>query len=384
MGSTRWLAKGPILNLRDAAAYHALVLSAEGASLETQRNYLFHWRKLIDFCDASGAGIDLSLFTAELVRGASEWYRRHANAAASRQGAVGVRQFNQRMNTAGNFLIRETIIPEAQYRPVKAPRVAKVLRRPFTHVEISAMWGACQQSRNPERDEALFLLLLDTGMRIGEAAALTLDKLNMVTCQVVVGEHGKSKRERIVPLGSTERRDGGRTLRALRRYLAVRPGTAFDQSLLFLSHEGYPIRPVALSQAIQGLGKIAGVVQPIPHRLRHTFCTDYLTMYPGDEIGLRRIVGHLSHAVLEDYVHLSQSTVAERAGHVALSERWLGAGRNIPSLNGPSRIVQPRPTLKGVVGSARVGSNPASAPTRGRGEADHRAGQPSRGQRHSV
>lgn len=312
-----------ILDLRDAAAYHALVLSAENASVETQRNYLFHWRILIDYCEASGTGIDLAAFSRETIRAASEWYRRRANPTSSRQGAVGVRQFVQRMNTAGNFLIREEVIPENQFRVIRAPRVEKVLRKPFTEIEVNAMWGASQRTRNPERDAALFLLLLNTGMRIGEAAALTLDKVDLARNQITVGAQGKSRRERIVPIGSLIQRDGGRAPRAIRAYLKVRPGTVFDQNRLFLSHDGRPMRAAVLSNVVKRLGHMAGVDDPIPHRLRHLFATDYLTQYPGDESGLRRIIGHLSHAVLEDYVHLAQSTIAERAGHVALSERWL-------------------------------------------------------------
>lgn len=342
LGTAVLSGKGPkaIVDLRDAAAYHALVLSAENASTETQRNYLFHWKILIDYCDASGTGIALSEFTRETIRAASEWYRRRANPNSSRQGAVGVRQFVQRMNTAGNFLIREEVIPESQFRSVRAPRVAKVLRKPFDEVEVNAMWGAAQRTRNPERDSALFLLLLNTGMRIGEAASLSLEKIDLSRNQITIGAEGKSRRERLVPIGSVAQRDGGRAVRALKTYLKVRPGTAFDQGRLFLSAEGHPLPAVSLSNIIQRLGDLAGIDNPIPHRLRHTFATDYLTQYPGDETGLRRIIGHVSNAVLEDYVHLAQSTIADRAGHVALSERWLGTS---PQLQAARLLAQREP-----------------------------------------
>jgi hypothetical protein len=55
----------------------------------------------------------------------------------------------------------------------------------------------------------------------------------------------------------------------------------------------------------------------------NTFCTVYLTEYPGDELGLRRIVGHLSTDVLADYVHLAEQAIAQRAGRVAPSQNWL-------------------------------------------------------------
>jgi integrase len=57
--------------------------------------------------------------------------------------------------------------------------VPKVLRQPFTQAELVALWGACRLSALPARDEALFLVLLDTGVRIGEAVTLTLDKVQL-------------------------------------------------------------------------------------------------------------------------------------------------------------------------------------------------------------
>jgi integrase len=74
---------------------------------------------------------------------------------------------------------------------------------------------------------------------------------------------------------------------------------------------------------IHRLGDLAGVEDATPHRFRHTFCTVYLTQYPGDELGLRRIVGHLSSDVLADYVHLAEQAIAQRAGRVAPSQNWL-------------------------------------------------------------
>lgn len=316
------------MDLRDAAAYHALVLSSEGASVATQRNYLFYWRRLLQYCDDSESGVDLSLFTPELLRAASNWYRGNTRPGSSRGGAQAVRQFVMKMNTAGNFLIKEGVIPEMQFRTVKPPKIGKLTRQPFTQQEINAMWGACSRTRNQARDEAVLLLLLDTGMRIGEASGLTLAHVDLMQHRIIVGAEAKSKRERVVPVGSGDRRDGGRTIGALRRYLAVRPGNNFDHDRLFLSQDGRPMLASGLSGAIQHLGKIAGVFNPIPHRLRHTFCTEYLQEYPGDEIGLRRIVGHISDGVLSDYVHFSQTVIAERSGRVALSERWLGAGRS--------------------------------------------------------
>jgi site-specific recombinase XerC len=221
------------MNLSDAATLHQLMLEAEGTSLKTQRNYGFYWKKLIAFCEESGLGDSVEQFSPDLIRQAAIWYRNRAG--GRRGGQVGGRQFVQRMNTIGAMLIREGIIRESAYRSLKLPRVAKLLRAPFTQTEIAAMWGAAQNSRNPERDEALLLLLLDTGMRIGEAATLEVDKLDLAARQLIIGELGKGRRERIVPIGDDAHRDGGRTVRALKKYLVVRPESRYARGRIFSS-----------------------------------------------------------------------------------------------------------------------------------------------------
>ena len=190
------------------------------------------------------------------------------------------------------------------------------------------MCQAASASRTPERDEALLLLLLDTGMRIGEAATLVVDKVDLTGHQLMISDQGKGRRERLVPFGNPGQRGGGRTVQALRRYMGVRPGSAFDHGRFFLSHDGYAMKSIGMSRIIQRLGESAGVKDPIPHRLRHTFATWYLVQYPGDEIGLRRIMGHLSKEVLTDYVHFAQHILAQRVGRASLSDQWLGAGRS--------------------------------------------------------
>ena len=146
------------------------------------------------------------------------------------------------------------------------------------------MWGACKQSQMPLRDEVLFLLLLDTGMRIGEACTLTLDHIKLDERVIVIGTEGKDRRERLVPIGEQQKRDGGRTVRALRAYLDRRPLSARGGNRLFLGRDGFPLESAGGSDVIARLGKVAGVADVHPHRLRHTLTTFYLaTSWDCDE-----------------------------------------------------------------------------------------------------
>lgn len=309
------------MDLRDAVSYHQLVVASEGRTDKTQRQYLHFERIFLRYLDQAGVKPELAALNPANVRAALDWYKTLPNEGRrTRGGEVAGMVFVDIMRLFARFLEREGILSDDPLRNLRRVKIAKRLRQPFTQTELVALWGACKQSAYPVRDEALFLLLLDTGMRIGEACTLTLDRVRLDQRLVIVGDEGKGRRERLVPIGGSDKRDGGRTLRALRAYLDRRPERDRGVNRVFLGRDGYPLEAAGGSEIIERLGKIAGVENAGPHRLRHTFATFYLTVHVGDELGLRRIIGHVSKEVLADYVHLSQSTLAERAGCASLAE----------------------------------------------------------------
>jgi len=310
------------MDLRDASTLHQLALQAEGRSLGTQQLYLVYQRKFLEYLDSRRIPATLDALNLATVRASLEWFRGQAGPGA-RGGQVAARMFVDVLKIWASFLEVEGVLGESPLRKLKRVRVAQVLRRPFAETELTALWGACQASRTRARDEALFLLLLGTGMRIGEAMTLTLDKLDLDQRRVIVGLDGKGRRERLIPLGDPDKRGGGRTVLALRTYLRElreRPGPSHGGNRVFLSRDGYALTPDAGTDIIKRLGAAAGVDNCIPHRLRHSFATHYLSIHVGDELGLREIIGHVSREVLSQYVHLSRATVAERAGRASLAE----------------------------------------------------------------
>ncbi len=313
------------MDLRDAVSFHQLVLASEGRTEATQRQYLYFERIFLRYLEERQISPELTALNADNVRQATLWYR--AQSEGTRGGEVAAMTFVDILRLLGRFLEREGVFPDSPLRNMRRVKVAKHLREPFTQAEIIGIWGACRQSQMPTRDEALFLLLLDTGMRIGEACTLTLDHVRLDQRLIVVGDAGKGRQERLVPIGAADRRDGGRTIRALRKYLTERPTDRRGGNRLFLARDRYALESQGGSEAIGRLGEVAHIAKAGPHRLRHTFCTWYLVQFPGDELGLRRIIGHLSKEVLADYVHFAQSLIAERAGRASLADQWLDADR---------------------------------------------------------
>jgi site-specific recombinase XerD len=312
------------MTLADAITYHQLSLQAEGRSPATLRLYLLYERRFLEYLESAGIAPKLDALNLLHVRNAIAWLRTRSIQGA-RSGQTVTRTFASTLKIWASFLEAEGIYTESPIARLKRPMVPKVLRQPFSETEVMALWAASRETRTALRDEALVLLLFDTGMRIGEATSLTLDKLRLDERHIIVGMHGKGRRERMVPIGNPTKPDGGRSIRALRAYLRDRDRLASRQperagDRLFLTLSGYPLTAGGGSDVFRHVGAIAGVPNAIPHRARHSFATHYLTANPGDEFGLRRIIGHASDQVTADYVHLAQTTIAARVSRSSLVE----------------------------------------------------------------
>jgi len=113
---------------------------------------------------------------------------------------------------------------------------------------------------NARRDEALLNLLLYTGLRVGEAAALRVEDvvLNERSGKVIV-RAGKGRKYREVPLHKAARE-------ALKAYLEVRPTGRSDA--LFLGQRG-PLGARGIQMRLRALGEAAGVDARAETYFRH-------------------------------------------------------------------------------------------------------------------
>jgi integrase/recombinase XerD len=119
------------------------------------------------------------------------------------------------------------------------------------------------------RDEALVRLLAETGLRAGEAVALTVADVNVRGGMLVVRK-SKTGRGRIVPFSP-------QTGRALDRYLRLRKQHRLaDTPPLWLGEGGQGFHYDGLRRALGRRAKAAGIPGFNPHRLRHTAASRWL------------------------------------------------------------------------------------------------------------
>ena len=113
------------------------------------------------------------------------------------------------------------------------------------------------------RNLALVVLMLNTGLRVGEVVRLRLADLERNGRTWWVRVHGKGRKERRVPLNAAARK-------GLERWLAVREARGVSAETLFVGQRGHPLDASAIRRIVADLARRAGV-QATPHTLRHTF-----------------------------------------------------------------------------------------------------------------
>ena len=210
----------------------------------------------------------------------------------------------------GSWVAAEFGLPESPVRRVPVPRVPERIIPSLREADLRGLLHAVDEgSTQSERDRAIVLLLLDTGLRLSEVAGLRVADVDLVEgrCRVI----GKGNRERVVPLGR-------KTRHALRVALVgrgrLRPDDAF-----FVGSGGRPLAAHAIQQLFRRLARRAGLdVRCSPHVLRHTFARAFL-QNGGDVFSLGRILGHspASLQVTRRYVDLLDDDL--RAIHRAAS-----------------------------------------------------------------
>jgi len=133
-----------------------------------------------------------------------------------------------------------------------------------------------------KRDQAIILVLLNTGLRVQECSALDVADVEMSERKgKLVVRSGKGGKRREVPLNVEARR-------SLRVYLDGREEE--DQAALFVSQQRSRLGSRGIQDVVAKYGRLAGL-DVTPHALRHTFCTNLLRAGT-DIVTVAKLAGH--------------------------------------------------------------------------------------------
>jgi len=141
------------------------------------------------------------------------------------------------------------------------------------------------------RDRALLELLYATGLRVAEAASLTVGDVTDVEFISVVG---KGSKERVVPLGVPARK-------ALARYLGSggRPELSPETNLLWVGVRGGPL-------GVRGIRRVVATrAGTFPHAFRHSFAT-HLLEGGADLRAVQELLGHVELGTTQTYTAVTR------------------------------------------------------------------------------
>ena len=186
--------------------------------------------------------------------------------------------------------------------------------QPFTSDEIRRIISACNYTstssdisktsfrmKRPtaERDKAIILTLLDTGVRVSELARITMGDINLESGEIQIKpfKSGLKSKPRTVFIGKLSKS-------TLWRYLSGKHKDFNDY--VFTTSQDYPMNRTSIRQLLVRIGQRAEINNVYPHQFRHTFAIQYLRN-GGDIFTLQRILGHSSLEMVKRYLAIAKA-----------------------------------------------------------------------------
>lgn len=286
------------ITLSQAISGYLLAAEARRLSPNTLADYRNTFRKFVAFL-----GIDPPISHVNQV--AVESFL-----AAQDVSKKTVLNYHTGLSALWTWALAEHLVADHLLHQVQPPEQEARVIVPFSEADIQALLGALGASRpytrpgkrksahslaNTERNRAIILLLLDTGMRASELCALQIHNLDLRNQRAQV--FGKGSKERSLPFSA-------RTGQAIWRYLATRRDADLGDPL-FTSRLHTPLDRDRLLKQLSAIGDRAGVPDCHPHRFRHTFAVQFLRN-GGDAYSLQDMLGHTTLEMVRTYLHLAQ------------------------------------------------------------------------------
>jgi site-specific recombinase XerD len=199
---------------------------------------------------------------------------------------------------------------------VERPRKEKRAIIPYSESDLRLMIASLGKSKpytrpgkrpsahtlpHAERNRAILLLLLDTGLRASELCTARIHHLDLRNRRLRV--FGKGAKERTLPISHN-------TASAIWRYLSTRPDEPANAPLI-TTGDGQPLTRDHLYNTITSIAQRAGIQNADVHRFRHTFAINYLRN-GGDAYTLQILLGHTSMEMVRTYIQIAQSDIEAR------------------------------------------------------------------------
>ena len=185
---------------------------------------------------------------------------------------------------------------------ISHPKYELAPPRILTPTEYRALRDA---ARNDPRMFGIIELLLQTGIRIGELAALRMEDIKENSLMISPYEKHEARE---VPLNKPAKE-------ALKRYVDIRPNVS--ESRVFITKSGKPFLIRNIRTAVERYFRLAEIENAKVNDLRHTFVAHHLK-HGVSLIMLSKVLGHKRLSTTERYLNFVQDRGKENSTFVEL------------------------------------------------------------------
>ncbi len=268
--------------IRTEKRYSNLTVSAYERDLTQFKTYLINIYKLDD----------ISTATTDMVRS-------YIVDILKRKNNEENRSINRKMSALRSFYkfcLREEAIEVSPMQGIKSLKQPKELAKFVPEHDMKKVRFEGDGDFKVVRDELIFEMLYQTGMRQAELRGLKDGDVDKMTMQIKV--LGKRNKERIIPISKL-------LLDMVENYKNVRDEQfpERDNVMLLVNDRGEVMSPYFVYRVVHGiLASVTTLEQKSPHVLRHTFATHMLN--EGADIrAIQKILGHSSLSSTQIYTH---------------------------------------------------------------------------------
>ena len=199
------------------------------------------------------------------------------------------------MKTFYKFCIREGLVEKTPMVGVSNLKQPKQLVKFVSESDINKVSFENCEDYTTKRDELMFEILYQTGIRKAELIGLRDSDMDMIGMQVKV--LGKRNKERIIPISRE-------MVEMVKHYQELRDAKFVEHvDRLLLNDRGGEMTPYFVYNKVhQMLEGVTTLKQKSPHVLRHTFAT-HLLDEGASLVSIQKLLGHTDLATTQIYAH---------------------------------------------------------------------------------
>lgn len=270
-----------IVYLETEKRYSVLTLQAYRSDLEQFLAYLVEGYETDDLVQA----------TTPMVKSFIAKLKENGNAN---------RSINRKMSALRSFYkycMREGVIVKTPMVRIKAMKQPKPVVKFIAEGDVEKIQFPDEDSFEARRDELIFEMLYQTGMRQAELRGLRDGDIDKFGLKVKI--LGKRNKERFVPLQNS-------LVEMISHYQELRDAQfPVRADRMLLDDKGEAMTPTFIYNKVHEMLKdITSLKQKSPHVLRHTFAT-HLLDEGASLVAIQKLLGHESLATTQVYAHVT-------------------------------------------------------------------------------